>query len=106
MKLSDIYVAPSRSEGFGLPLVEAALCEKPVITADMTATREKVADGETGFIVKSVAGKADLGDLASHLEKLLADAPLRDEFGRKGRERALEFYRPEVVGKMFLELIS
>ncbi len=50
----DVYVCPS-SEGFGLPVVEAAMCGKPSVTLDMGGTRD-VASEETGYIVPSTMG--------------------------------------------------
>ncbi len=37
MNFCDIYIATSRGEGFGLPLVEAQMCGKMVVTQDFSA---------------------------------------------------------------------
>ena len=56
--LCDVVTLPSLSEGFGLPLAEAALFRAPVVCTDLQAFREvaasgprfvPVADGSTGF---------------------------------------------------------
>jgi glycosyltransferase involved in cell wall biosynthesis len=107
--LCDIYAAPSRNEGFGLPLVEASLCEKAVITHDATAAGEKVEDGETGFVVKArkegAGFEANILDLAEKLQELLLNKKRREEMGRKGRQRSIELYSPKIVGRQFLDLI-
>lgn len=107
----DIYAAPSRFEGFGLPLVEAQLCGKPVVTIDATSTRETVVDGVTGFHAKKTVlpdgtARADISDLAKHLRALIEDPSLRSKMGSAARERALSLYSPLAVAKQFLTLAS
>ncbi len=43
--LSDVVILPSSGEGFGLPLVEAALYRVPVVCTDLPAFREIAAEG-------------------------------------------------------------
>ncbi|TMD80202.1 MAG: glycosyltransferase family 4 protein [Chloroflexi bacterium] len=45
--LSDVVVLPSASEGFGLPLAEAAIFRVPVVCTDLPAFREVAAEGAT-----------------------------------------------------------
>ncbi|TME84612.1 MAG: glycosyltransferase family 4 protein [Chloroflexi bacterium] len=45
--LSDVVVLPSASEGFGLPLAEAALLRVPVVCTDLPAFREVAPQGAT-----------------------------------------------------------
>ena len=52
----DIFVLPNRTvgndiEGFGMVLVEAQACGKPVIAGDSGGTSETMVKGKTGFIV-------------------------------------------------------
>lgn len=48
----DMLLAPSISEGFCIPLIEAQACGIPVITTDFTAMTEMVIDRVTGYLVK------------------------------------------------------
>lgn len=48
----DVLVAPSTSEGFGVPIAEAQSCGIPVITSDWTSMSELVQDDKTGYLVK------------------------------------------------------
>ena len=41
----DVLLAPSRGEGFGVPLIEAQACGVPVITSAFTAQQELVGNG-------------------------------------------------------------
>ena len=46
----DIYAAPSRLEGFGMPQVEAGACEKPVIGINAMGMLDTLIHGETAFL--------------------------------------------------------
>lgn len=50
-RLADVYVMPSRGEGFGYVLLEAMACGIPVIASTRDGTREAVRDGQLGAIV-------------------------------------------------------
>ncbi len=49
--LADVYVMPSRGEGFGFVLLEAMACGVPVIASRHDGGREAVRDGELGILV-------------------------------------------------------
>jgi glycosyltransferase involved in cell wall biosynthesis len=50
-KLSDIYVQPSYSEGFGFTTLEAFRFDKPVIAVDASPFNEIIRRNETGTLV-------------------------------------------------------
>lgn len=54
----DVYVAPSRNEGFGLTPLEAMACGVPVVTSDAGAYSEMVEPGVNGAICKAGDGAA------------------------------------------------
>ena len=47
----DVFVMPSRGEGFGLVYVEALACGKPVIAGDRDGARDALLDGRLGRMV-------------------------------------------------------
>lgn len=84
----DIYVAPSRMESFGVAVIEASACGLPVIVSDAGGLPEVVQDGVTGLVVPS----NDVVALQAALTRLVLDAFLRAELGRRGRERVVRDY--------------
>jgi glycosyltransferase involved in cell wall biosynthesis len=51
MKACDLYLQPSRFEGFCLTLGEAKIFNKPIITTDFAGAREQIKNQETGVII-------------------------------------------------------
>lgn len=49
--LSDIYVMPSRKEGFGIVFIEALFYGKPVIAGNVDGSVDALAAGKFGFLV-------------------------------------------------------
>lgn len=88
MNACDVIVNASRWEPFGLVLVEAMLCGKPIVAPGVSGPNEIVLDGETGYLFTP----NDAGELASWLGVLLGDERLRMQLGRAGRERALKLF--------------
>jgi glycosyltransferase involved in cell wall biosynthesis len=53
MSCFDVLLHPSRTEGFGLTVVEALSCGVPVIVNNTTSMPEMVKEGVTGFICET-----------------------------------------------------
>jgi len=83
---ADVVTLPSRSEGFGRVLIEAACLEKPVVATRVGGIPEVVVDGETGFLVPP----DDPAALAEAINRLLDDPGLRAKLGAAARLRATE----------------
>lgn len=50
MNECDIYVQPSRHEGYCITLAEARCFSSPIVTTDFSGAREQIIDNETGII--------------------------------------------------------
>ncbi len=84
----DIYVALSRLESFGVAIIEASACAKPVVVSDADGPAEVVINGVTGFIVP----RNDPAAAAKALLKLVHSPELREHMGRLGRAHVIENY--------------
>jgi len=84
----DIYVALSRLESFGVAILEASACAKPVVVSDADGPAEVTIDGVTGFIVPRGNPQA----AADAILKLVKDKALRLQIGRAGRLHVLKNY--------------
>lgn len=84
----DIYCAFSRFESFGVAILEASSCVKPVIVSDADGPAEVTLDGTTGLVVP----KEDIDASAKAMIKLIQDETLRKKMGKAGRQHVLEHY--------------
>ena len=50
-RLADVYVMPSRGEGFGIVLLEAMACGIPAVASTVDGSREALRDGLLGILV-------------------------------------------------------
>ena len=80
-------------EGVPKVLIEAAACERSIVTTDVPGCREIVHDGENGFLVPS----KDTDALVAALEKLLENKERRKEMGRLGRQIVRDEFSVEQV---------
>jgi phosphatidylinositol alpha-1,6-mannosyltransferase len=79
----DVFVLPSKGEGFGLVFLEAMALGKPVVGGAHGGTPDVIEDGVNGFLVPH----GDVPQLAGKLHVLLAGDDLRREIGERGRLR-------------------
>jgi glycosyltransferase involved in cell wall biosynthesis len=96
----DVFVLPSRQEGFPLAVVEAMLAGVPVVAADVGSVSEAVVEAETGFLV----ARDDPAALADRLRHLISDPQLAQKLGRSGRERAQANFTAEAMARSFEQL--
>ena len=87
----SISVSVSNSESFGVAIIEASACEKPVVVSDVGGLPEVVEDGVTGYIVQPRSSI----ETAKAIEKLLIDKSLRIQMGIDGRKRVKKLYNWE-----------
>lgn len=132
----DIYAAPSRQEGFGMPHVEAQSCGKPVLSIDAMGIKETVVHGETGFLArvaewvsitegeagpaagypettvvkfdepKVIAVRPDVDDLADYLMRFLTDEKLDAGMGAAGRAHVVRTFDYRDIAKHVISVVE
>jgi len=98
----SVFVLPSifKSEAFGLVLIEAMACGKPVVSTELgTGTSFVNQDGVTGFVVPPKDSQA----LVKALQKILENKKLAQEFGQNARNRVIEEFSLE---KMLIGILE
>lgn len=104
--MADVFVMPSRAEGFGFTNIEAMSFGLPLISSRVGAIAEVIDDGVTGVLVHP----GDVPALSSAMERLVADRPLAHRMGEAARAAflarfTLERFRAE-VGRIYREAIE
>lgn len=80
MRTATVVACAQIREPFGLVPLEAMASGRPVVAVADGGLRESVRDGETGLLVAR-----DPQAMATAIDRLLADPPLRARFGAAGR---------------------
>ena len=83
---TDVALAKSLREGFGLIVSEALWKGVPVIGGDVGGIRIQIENGRHGYLVSSVQ------EAAGRTVELLRDVDRRKAMGRAGRERVKEHF--------------
>lgn len=83
--LAEFVVVPSFYEGFGLPALEAMMCETPVIVSKTSALPEVV--GESGMFIEP----DNKSDMVDKMQTLLLNPELRIRMSKAGKARARLF---------------
>jgi phosphatidylinositol alpha-1,6-mannosyltransferase len=88
----DLFVLPNREiegdiEGFGMVLLEAQACGKPVIAGQSGGTTEAMKAPDTGLVVECHEAET----LAATVDSLLSDVSRCEQMGQAARRWAVEF---------------
>jgi glycosyltransferase involved in cell wall biosynthesis len=98
----DVFVLPSRNEGFPLAVLEALLAGTAVVASDVGSVAEAIRDGETGLLVPP----DDHVALARALQRLIADQALGPRMGERGRRVVLDHFTADHMAKAFESLYT
>ncbi len=82
LNLCDLFLYPSKKEGFGLSVLEAMACGKPVICSDIPALREIVKNQKNGFLLNTNKVK----DWVFLIKKLAKSKETRDKIGERAQK--------------------
>lgn len=87
LKISDIYVASSKSEGLGVNLIEAMACNLPVIASKNRGHEEVICHGINGFLVE----QGDFEEMAACVLRLASDFSLKESITEKAQRDIAKF---------------
>ncbi len=74
MKACDIYVQPSRFEGYGITVAEAKALRKPIVATNIPEFQEQILNKKTGLLVKSNE------EMVNAIEKIINNKELKNIF--------------------------
>jgi len=86
LSAADIFLMPSRWEGFALAAAEAMAAGLPVIVTRIDGLSDLVVEGRTALVIDV----GDAGALAEAIGCLCGDVALRKRLGEAGRRRVIE----------------
>lgn len=102
---SSVFVLPSRSEGFGMVLIEAMACGVPCVSFDCpSGPRDIITNDIDGFLVKN----HDVEGFTKKIMYLMQDKQLRKKMGQKAKENVSKYAPTRIVKQwdsLFKELI-
>lgn len=98
LKYFDVYVMPSYSEGFGMAMVEAALCHKAIVCSNLDSFHEIFPQNEALFF--------DVGQTEDLKQKIKAAYSQKEELAMRSYNRANNEFRAGIMGKKYESLYN
>lgn len=101
LKISDIFIRPSLSEGFGISFIEAMIAGLPVIATPVGGITDFLIDKETGLFCE-VRNPASI---AEKVKLIMSDSGLREHMVKESARMARERYDWNLVAQMMKEKV-
>jgi glycosyltransferase involved in cell wall biosynthesis len=96
---SDVFVLPSRSEGFALAVAEAMCCGLVPIRTPAGGARDQIIDGETGCLIAFDSAE----DCANKMIILMQDADLRNKLAVQANRHAMQLFSMQRMAEKTIE---
>lgn len=103
IKGAELFLFPSRYEGFGMPPLEAMACGTPVIASDAASLPEVV--GDAGVLVNPESAE----DIAEAIMTMMNDSEKRNQLRKLGIDRAQKYtweHSAELLRECYLKIIE
>ncbi len=101
-RMADVFILPSRSEGFPLVILEAAAFGLPAVSARVGGVPELIDDPSLGYLVES----EDPSSLEQAISDVLKDSLKARQVGRRLQTRVTSLFTWEAACSQYLALIG
>jgi len=98
-QLADVFILPSKKEGFGLVLIEAAASSTAVIAGNCDGSVEALRNGELGQLVEP----DDIDGINLALSRAFENTPESLELIK---QKTISYYHPDTYKQLFLQLVD
>lgn len=102
LKIADVFVRASRSEGLGSSFLEAMAAGVPVIGTPVGGIPDFLKDGQTGFYAKV----DDPEDLAQKIQLILRSPALKEKVANNARELVQGAYSWDRIAALFKNIFD
>lgn len=97
LRKADVFVLPSKFEGFGIVVIEAMASGLPVVVTKVGGLSEIIEDGENGFLIDPEDSK----QIADSIEIVLTNQEMRDKMGENNRQKAMSYDSKKIAARIF-----
>lgn len=97
LKAADLYILPSRHEGFPVAPLEAMACRLPIVAAEVPGIPDILEHDESSGGIRVPCENSR--ELALAIRRLLEDRDLRQRLGEAARQRIENHFSPLSVGQ-------
>ena len=98
---TDVFLFPSRFEGFGYAPAEAMACGTPVVAAKTSSIPEVVEDGKSGILCDI----DDVDGFVHAVQKITLNQALHNKMKKRAREIAVERFSMKQWGTVWSEML-
>lgn len=102
LSTADVFVLPSKAEGFPLSNIEAMSMGVCVIASDVGGVSDAVRDGENGFLMQPNSSD----ELASKIEHVLKQKNILNDISRNARKSVEENFSIEILAEKYKNLYN
>lgn len=100
--VSPNIVVPGTMEGFGISVIEAALCGRPVIASNLQGLKDAIIQGENGILVEP----ENPGAWSIAVTSLLGDEARRTALGKRARTYTEAHYHWNAISRAYVSALE
>lgn len=100
--ISPNIVVPGTMEGFGISVIEAAICGRPVIAANLQGLKDAIIENENGILVPPENAQA----FKQAIENLLGDETKRHELGERAKHYTSEHFHWNTISHDYVTTLE